>query len=230
MKQHDERRNEILDTALTLFFSQSYSEVSVAALIEAVGIAKGTFYHYFRSKEELLGELVLREAARQLPSYSAIAEDPALTATEKIQRMFLTMGAWKADNRELMIASVRLLYRDENILLRHKLEQASIELFAPPLSAVIRQGVTEGAFHTLHPEVAGELILSMWTALTQRVADLMVRCDQEPHLANSIIIRMRAIETAILRFLGVKDGALTLIDEADMRRILLPHPNQEIQP
>ncbi|TVQ96406.1 MAG: TetR/AcrR family transcriptional regulator [Spirochaetaceae bacterium] len=222
MKQHDERRNEILDTALRLFFSQSYSEVSVAALIDAVGIAKGTFYHYFRSKEELLSELVLREASRQIPAYTAIAEDPALTAEVKMQRMFLTIGAWKADNRELMIASIRLLYRDENILLRHKLEQASIELFAPPLGTVIHQGVNEGCFHTPYPEVAAELILSMWSALTQRVAELIMRCDEEPHLAESILDRMRAIETAIQRFLGIPDGALALIDESDMRRILMP--------
>ena len=222
MKQHDERRNEILDAALRLFFSQSYSEVSVATLIDEVGIAKGTFYHYFRSKEELLSELVLREAGRQLPSYAAIAEDPSLTADEKVQQMFLGMGAWKAENRELMIASMRLLYRDENILLRHKLEQASIELFAPPLGTVIHQGVNEGCFHTPDPAIAAELILSMWTALAQRVAELAVKCDAEPELVEPILARMRAIETAIQRFLGVADGALTLIDETHMRRILMP--------
>ena len=61
-KEHQQRKNEILDTAQRLFYSQGYENTSVANVIDAIGIAKGTFYHYFKSKAELPGQIVDRQA------------------------------------------------------------------------------------------------------------------------------------------------------------------------
>ena len=58
VKAHDERKNEIIDTAQNLFMTKGYSTCSVAEIIDAIGIAKGTFYHYFKSKEEVLDAIV----------------------------------------------------------------------------------------------------------------------------------------------------------------------------
>lgn len=50
----ENRRNEIVQAAATLFDDVAYSRVSMANLAEATGLAKPTLYHYFRSKEEIL--------------------------------------------------------------------------------------------------------------------------------------------------------------------------------
>ncbi|WP_370636225.1 FAD-dependent oxidoreductase [Cohnella sp. CFH 77786] len=64
----------VAETALKLFAERGYDHVSVDDIIEATGTSKGTFYHYFRSKEELLCELprrqceiVLERSARHYP-------------------------------------------------------------------------------------------------------------------------------------------------------------------
>ena len=54
MRGYDERRAEILDSAQKQFFLKGYETASVNEIIEAAGISKGTFYHYFESKDELL--------------------------------------------------------------------------------------------------------------------------------------------------------------------------------
>ncbi len=60
----DKRRRELLDVALRVFSERGYHETRVADLIEAAGVARGTFYLYFESKNaifhELLDELLLR--------------------------------------------------------------------------------------------------------------------------------------------------------------------------
>ena len=43
VKPHEERRNELLDTAEALFYQKGYDNTTVADIIDAVGIAKGTF-------------------------------------------------------------------------------------------------------------------------------------------------------------------------------------------
>ena len=62
VKTHQERKNELLDTAQMLFYKNGYESTSVADVIDAVNIAKGTFYHYFKSKRELLDQIIARVA------------------------------------------------------------------------------------------------------------------------------------------------------------------------
>ena len=48
-----ERRAQILDEALALFITKGYQRTTIEDILSAVGIAKGTLYHHFRSKEAL---------------------------------------------------------------------------------------------------------------------------------------------------------------------------------
>ena len=54
VKDYDERYAEFLDVAQQLFFSQGYERTTVQEIIDTVGVAKGTFYHYFDSKQAIL--------------------------------------------------------------------------------------------------------------------------------------------------------------------------------
>ena len=53
----DNRRDDLLDAALTLFHDRGYEGTSIAALAEATGLTKAAFVYHFSSKEELLFEL-----------------------------------------------------------------------------------------------------------------------------------------------------------------------------
>ena len=50
-------KDQILEVAYKLFLTKGYNQTSVQNIIDDVQIAKGTFYHYFNSKTELLDEL-----------------------------------------------------------------------------------------------------------------------------------------------------------------------------
>lgn len=58
VKEHDERKNEIIDTAAELFLDKGYDQCSINDILNSIGIAKGTFYHYFKSKEDVLDAAV----------------------------------------------------------------------------------------------------------------------------------------------------------------------------
>jgi AcrR family transcriptional regulator len=65
MREH--RRRAVLDASLRVFSEKGYHATRVSDLIEAAGIARGTFYLYFESKNaifhELLDELLERVRA-----------------------------------------------------------------------------------------------------------------------------------------------------------------------
>src|SRR2546421_2537092 len=59
LKSPEDRRLEILDAAMRIFSTKGVSKATVADIAEAAGVAKGTVYLYFGSKEHLL--LALRD-------------------------------------------------------------------------------------------------------------------------------------------------------------------------
>ncbi|MCH5250603.1 MAG: helix-turn-helix transcriptional regulator, partial [Lachnospiraceae bacterium] len=50
----EERKKEILDIAEELFTTKGYDKTSTTDILERVGIARGTMYYHFKSKEEIL--------------------------------------------------------------------------------------------------------------------------------------------------------------------------------
>ena len=53
MQPSPDTQQRILDTARELFFSRSYADIGVAAICEQAGVKKGSFYHFYPSKQAL---------------------------------------------------------------------------------------------------------------------------------------------------------------------------------
>lgn len=62
VKEHDEQKNEIIDTAERLFFQKGYDKCSVNDILTMLGISKGAFNYYFKSKEEVFDAIIQRTA------------------------------------------------------------------------------------------------------------------------------------------------------------------------
>ncbi|MBP5604396.1 MAG: helix-turn-helix transcriptional regulator, partial [Ruminiclostridium sp.] len=58
MKKGEKRKQELLMIAYEMFLTKGYEETSVDDMIERAQIAKGTYYHYFVSKEQMLEEVI----------------------------------------------------------------------------------------------------------------------------------------------------------------------------
>jgi AcrR family transcriptional regulator len=50
-------RQELVMTAIRLWQTQDFDDITVDTIVEAAGVSKGTFYYHFRRKEDLLVEL-----------------------------------------------------------------------------------------------------------------------------------------------------------------------------
>src|ERR1700731_3364969 len=77
--------DDIVSAAAKVFRTKGYHAATVRDIADEVGILKGSLYHHFDSKEELL-YLVVREPIAQM--YRTISEIAAAegTATEKLRR------------------------------------------------------------------------------------------------------------------------------------------------
>ncbi|MCH8273402.1 MAG: TetR/AcrR family transcriptional regulator [Armatimonadetes bacterium] len=64
MGRQSDAKQRILDSALNLMGERGYTDVGVEAIMQAAKVGKGSFYHFFKSKE-VLGEAVMEEYSRR---------------------------------------------------------------------------------------------------------------------------------------------------------------------
>jgi AcrR family transcriptional regulator len=95
-----DRRRQLMDFAVARFAESGYHQTSVAEIVTGLGVGKGVFYWYFRSKEELFLE-ILRDAQRQLRKrqQTAIGDEP--DPLRRIELGIRTSMAWFAEHRPL---------------------------------------------------------------------------------------------------------------------------------
>lgn len=212
VKDYDERYTEFLDVAQALFFSKGYELTSVQDIIKAVGVAKGTFYYYFASKAELLEAIVLRLSEQMLPPLEAIINNENLSIIEKLKQFFAHIENWKIENRDLMLATMRVLYMDENILLRSKMRERAQQTIAPLLAQIIQQGITEKILAVDYPLATAQIILKMSEIVSQSAVSVLladeINKDAVEHVKQQIIVYNQSVE----RILGLEKGMLILID------------------
>ena len=61
-KQH--KRDALLNTAFDLFTGKGFHKTSISDIVERAGVAKGTFYLYFKDKYDIRNRLIAKKAAR----------------------------------------------------------------------------------------------------------------------------------------------------------------------
>ncbi len=65
-QKKERRRNRIEEVAFKLFCEKGIKQTSIDEIVREADIAKGTFYLYFKNKNQLIDQLVLREATNVL--------------------------------------------------------------------------------------------------------------------------------------------------------------------
>ncbi|AHG20382.1 transcriptional regulator [Chania multitudinisentens RB-25] len=156
VKKPEIRRAEILHAAGNLFQTQGYETTSVDEIVRSAGIAKGTFYYYFKSKEEVLEALAQQMCADIAARSQAIADDPHLGAIEK----FCTIIAAQSQTVESGQSIVEDLHRPENRALHERSNIETVLVFGPVLAAVVEQGNREGVFQVADPLSTVQFILA----------------------------------------------------------------------
>lgn len=62
-RQRDSRKDCILDAAETIIAAQGSRSLTIDNVVEVSGFAKGTIYHYFKSRDHILDDLIVRSSA-----------------------------------------------------------------------------------------------------------------------------------------------------------------------
>ncbi|MCA9615980.1 MAG: TetR/AcrR family transcriptional regulator, partial [Myxococcales bacterium] len=167
-RKRELRRREILDVARSVFAEKGYHHTHVADIIEAAGIARGTFYLYFESKSAIFLEL-LEQLLSELRS-SIVGVDTSDTAppvqvqlVDRIRRILHLV----VENRALTTILVReAVGLDAEVDAKMREFYQSLHFY---LRDALENGKTMGILRDLDTEVAAFCVLGTIKQLMEQL-------------------------------------------------------------
>lgn len=152
-KSSEQWKKEILDAAQKLFMSKGYEETAVSDIMEAAGGAKGMFYRFFQSKEEVMHALGNRMFFENNP-FELIRERDDLNGLQKI-RLLLTLNRSDEERNRLNMEAVGIL-KDPRILAAAVEENRRV--LTPLWRALLEEGKKDGSVESEYTRELSELL------------------------------------------------------------------------
>jgi len=194
MKEPEVRKNEILDAAEELFAAMGFEKATVNDILAKVGIAKGTFYYYFKSKEDALDALIERRIHEGIGRAEEIAAAPLPPA----QKLLAILMAQKPKSK-IQEGFTSSLNEPENARMHQKALAKTVLRLSPCLARVVEEGSAAGVFSTQFPKESVEIFLAAALVLFD---DAYFQW-QEREMAAKIPAFLRALECTF----GAEPGA-----------------------
>ncbi len=219
VKDYHVRKNEILDAAKEMFFTTGYEKVSIQQIIDKVQIAKGTLYYYFKSKIDLLDDLVKRELAPLLAIINEVKDENSISATEKLNKIFSQVSSWKIENINLYQIVFKLMYSDANLKIRQKFLNTQFDLFAPIYAEIIEEGINDGVYECDDPLEIANLLLIIGDRIKQKLAEILEKETDKEKIISVIISITENYENIIERILGMRSEKITILDRNKIQKM-----------
>jgi AcrR family transcriptional regulator len=217
-KEPEVRRDELLDVALDLCTTVGFEAMSVEQVTTTAGVAKGTFYHYFASKQDLMWQLVDRFGDSLFEFLESETRHASGDAVQRLTALMSASASWKLERLESAMSYVPFLFKEENYALRHKLYSAWLERTRPLLLGIVEQGAREGTFHVADPDGATSIVLTLWFDSANRLWERAIAAADEATYIDVLVRGTEAIWRAEERVLGAPEGSLAVdIDPSALR-------------
>ncbi|KHD86151.1 TetR/AcrR family transcriptional regulator [Bacillus ginsengihumi] len=153
-------REKIIDTSIRLFDEKGYMGTSVQDIVDSLGVTKGTFYYYYKSKQQLLTNIHLDYIEHLIRQQEIILNDPCKEHHSKLYDMVYMI----IRNIRLNKRSARIFFREMRHLSEGHLKEIKRKrnIFRANVQSLIEDGIENGEFKDhLRPDILTFGILGM---------------------------------------------------------------------
>lgn len=172
VKEAQERKNEILDVAGRLFAQKGYDSTSTNDILEEIGIARGTLYYHFKSKEDILDAMIDRMMGQMLMQAKAVAGQNEVPVQRRLTMIIQALQIRGGPGDEIM----EQIHKPQNALMHQKIQNRLLTELNPLLTGLIEEGIAQGICQTDYPEEVVEMTLLYANTVFD---DLTVHSEEE---------------------------------------------------
>lgn len=155
VKDATERRNEILDVAERLFCTRGYDQTSTNDILAEIGIARGTLYYHFTSKEDILDAMIDRILDEIVRRTTRIALDTSVPVLERLTQSVLAANV-DTKTGDMILEQ---MHKPQNALMHAKMQERLLKQLIPMFTKLIEDGISQGLMQSDDPENTIEMLL-----------------------------------------------------------------------
>jgi AcrR family transcriptional regulator len=160
--EHEKRRKEILEKALTVFMDDGFEDATFQRIADRCNITRTTLYIYFKNKKEIFNYSIKQLLLKVEENINVIRADQFISSIEKITRVMLDIIKLLEQNRRLLSVILdyllhlsktggnpELQVRRRTVRLRHI------------LSSMVIEGVKAGEIKKVKVKTADDFLYSI---------------------------------------------------------------------
>lgn len=152
-----ERRAQLVAAATEAFARQGVAATSVADIVRAAGVAQGTFYLYFTSKDDVILAVVAGVAETMLTSLQGRLDTAEMPAKDRLRAFGRLLGDLARDGELSDVTD--FIHRAENRTLHDRFAEHLLPRLLPLMEQLVADGVTDGSFRVADPRAAAWFVL-----------------------------------------------------------------------
>lgn len=158
-KKPEQWKTAILEAAQKLFLEKGYEETSISDIMEVAGGAKGMFYRFFQSKEEVMHALGNQMFFRNNP-FEKVKKRTDLNGLQKIREL-LILNQSDTERNQINLEAISIL-KDPHILAAAVEENKRV--LTPMWFELLEEGIKDGSIHTDYARELSELLplINFW--------------------------------------------------------------------
>ncbi len=198
VKTAKERRDEILNVAERLFALKGFDYTSITDIQNEVGIARGTLYYHFKSKEDILDGIISRITTDLVGKAKAIAAQKEIPVLNRLTIMMRALNV----NNDLGNEIMQQVHKPQNALMHQKMQKELLAGINPPVTSLIEEGIAQGICHTKYP---GEVV-EMTLLYSNTAFDALLDQSEEERYK-----RIMAFIYNLERLLGMEEGSMQTV-------------------
>ncbi|SUI79222.1 HTH-type transcriptional repressor nemR [Shewanella algae] len=179
--QTQSTRQHILDTGYQLVVTKGFSNVGLSQLLQHAKVPKGSFYHYFKSKEQF-GEALIKDYFNdyqdKLQALLGHERTPALQRLQSYWQLWLDCDADVCGAQKCLVVKLSAEVADLSEPMRMALLQGAKRIIAT-IAECIEAGNRDGSVKVGNSDQTAQLLYNLWLG-----ASLMSKLTQDKNALN----------------------------------------------
>lgn len=158
-----EKENRLLETAFSLFISKGIHETTIQDIVDKAGVAKGTFYLYFKDRHDIIQKIIAKKTLKIFED--AIAKSRKMDYKDFTQQ-FLYIIDFIIDDLTENQQLLKFIYKNLSVGIHtvsseNTMDQNTIKVFSESFFDMFVQRATEDGMELKAPKVTFFMIIEL---------------------------------------------------------------------